>query len=43
VFDQGDDDGIVVLLIERPEPELHRAVQEAIRLCPAQAIVAVDD
>lgn len=38
VFDQRDEDGIVVLLKERPDPSQHEAVHEAARLCPAVAI-----
>ena len=37
VFDQ-DDDGIVTLLIEDPDPTDHDDVLEAVRVCPAQAI-----
>lgn len=38
VFDQDDDDGLVVLLDESPGPELAEGVREAARLCPAQLI-----
>ncbi|GAA2786971.1 ferredoxin [Saccharopolyspora taberi] len=38
VFDQRDDDGVVVLLDPAPRPELHDAVREAAMLCPAAAI-----
>lgn len=38
VFDQGDDDGIVVLLREDPGDELHDAVRKAEEVCPASAI-----
>jgi ferredoxin len=38
VFDQSDDDGIVVLLQERPPAELHDDVRQAARVCPALAI-----
>ena len=37
VFDQ-DDEGIVELLQESPEPHLRQAVREAAELCPAQLI-----
>ncbi|MEW2620506.1 ferredoxin [Streptomyces sp. NPDC048106] len=40
VFDQDDEDGTVVLLDDRPQPELHDAVREAAALCPVQAILA---
>jgi ferredoxin len=38
VFDQRDEDGIVVLLDETPAPGLHDATREAALLCPALAI-----
>jgi ferredoxin len=38
VFDQRDEDGIVVLLVSEPTGELHAAVQEAAQICPAAAI-----
>ncbi|MFI9324396.1 ferredoxin [Kitasatospora aureofaciens] len=38
VFDQRDEDGIVVLLDARPPAELHQAVQDAAAVCPAAAI-----
>ncbi|MEV5707508.1 ferredoxin [Actinoallomurus sp. NPDC052274] len=38
VFDQRDEDGIVVLLDERPAERLHAAVREAADICPAGAI-----
>jgi ferredoxin len=38
VFDQRDEDGIVVLLDETPAPELHDATREAAMLCPALVI-----
>jgi ferredoxin len=38
VFDQREDDGIVVLLDERPPEPLHDAVREAADVCPAVAI-----
>ena len=38
VFDQRDEDGIVVLLDETPSPHLHDATREAAVLCPALAI-----
>ncbi|MEU1087050.1 ferredoxin [Streptomyces sp. NPDC005576] len=37
VFDQ-DDDGIVHLLLDRPEAEHHEDVKEAVAVCPAAAI-----
>ncbi|MER7179136.1 ferredoxin [Streptomyces hyaluromycini] len=38
VFDQRDEDGIVVLLDEFPPTELHDDVRQAARVCPALAI-----
>ncbi|MFJ7996535.1 ferredoxin [Streptomyces sp. NPDC096310] len=39
VFDQRDEDGIVVLLDAAPAEEQHVAVREAAAVCPAAAIV----
>jgi ferredoxin len=38
VFDQGEDDGIVILLDPTPSAELHASVREAVSVCPATAI-----
>ncbi|MEV6563162.1 ferredoxin [Streptomyces kronopolitis] len=38
VFDQRDEDGIVVLLNAEPPAALHKAVEEAAAICPAAAI-----
>ncbi|MFC9999492.1 ferredoxin [Nocardia sp. NPDC127526] len=38
VFDQHDDDGLVVLLDQNPAAELAEAVRLAAEFCPAQAI-----
>ncbi|MFJ8276370.1 ferredoxin [Streptomyces griseoviridis] len=38
VFDQRDEDGVVVLLDDRPPADRHAAVVEAAQLCPAAAI-----
>jgi ferredoxin len=38
VFDQRDEDGVVVLLQENPPAELHDAVRTAAQVCPALAI-----
>jgi ferredoxin len=38
VFDQRDEDGVVVLLDPTPPPELLPQVRQAIRVCPALAI-----
>jgi ferredoxin len=39
VFDQGEDDGIVILLDPTPRTDLHDAVREAASVCPAAAIM----
>ncbi|MFF3941570.1 ferredoxin [Streptomyces phaeofaciens] len=41
VFDQ-DDDGIAILLQERPAPALLDDVREAVAVCPAAAIRLVE-
>ncbi|TMR94145.1 ferredoxin [Nonomuraea basaltis] len=38
VFDQRDDDGIVILLEPEPDADQHAAVREAAAVCPAAAI-----
>ncbi|MEV8435734.1 ferredoxin [Actinosynnema sp. NPDC051121] len=38
VFDQRDEDGVVVLLDPEPAEHLHAAVREAADVCPAAAI-----
>ncbi|MBF6222380.1 MULTISPECIES: ferredoxin [Nocardia] len=38
VFDQRDEDGIVVLLDENPPDELAEDVRQAAAVCPAMAI-----
>uniref|UniRef100_A0AAU3H073 Ferredoxin n=1 Tax=Streptomyces sp. NBC_01401 TaxID=2903854 RepID=A0AAU3H073_9ACTN len=38
VFDQREDDGVVVLLDAAPPQEQHAAVGEAAAVCPAAAI-----
>jgi ferredoxin len=38
VFDQREEDGVVVLLDETPAAEHHDAVREAALVCPAAAI-----
>jgi ferredoxin len=38
VFDQRDEDGVVVLLRENPPAELHDDVRQAAQVCPALAI-----
>ncbi|MEU6714571.1 ferredoxin [Nonomuraea purpurea] len=43
VFDQREDDGIVVLLEAEPAEGLHAAVREAAAVCPAGAIEAAEN
>ncbi|MFI6118932.1 ferredoxin [Streptomyces sp. NPDC051064] len=38
VFDQRDEDGVVVVLNAQPPAELHASVEEAAQVCPAAAI-----
>ena len=38
VFDQRDEDGIVVLLLSEPPADLRESVREAASVCPAMAI-----
>ena len=42
VFDQRDEDGMVVLLDDTRPAELHDAVREAASVCPAAAIRLVE-
>jgi ferredoxin len=42
VFDQRDEDGIVVLLDEAPGRDQHDAVREAVSVCPAAAISLIE-
>ncbi|WP_336208073.1 ferredoxin [Nonomuraea sp. LPB2021202275-12-8] len=39
VFDQNEDDGIVILLEPEPGEDQHAAVRESAAVCPAAAIV----
>lgn len=38
VFDQREEDGIVILLDPEPAESLHAAIHEAAQVCPAAAI-----
>jgi ferredoxin len=38
VFDQGEDDGIVILLQPQPGADQHTLVREAAAVCPGAAI-----
>ena len=42
VFDQRDDDGIVVLLTDNPPAEREDAVRQAASLCPSLAILLAE-
>jgi ferredoxin len=43
VFDQREDDGIVLLLDPSPGEDLHDTVREAANVCPAGAISVSQD
>ncbi|WP_304453092.1 ferredoxin [Nocardiopsis sp. YSL2] len=43
VFDQRDDDGIVVLLDPAPPEDQHPLVRESAAVCPAAAIEVAED
>jgi ferredoxin len=43
LFDQRDDDGIVVVLNENPAPDQYDAARDAAQICPAAAIALLDD
>ncbi|MBE1584340.1 ferredoxin [Nonomuraea angiospora] len=43
VFDQNEDDGIVILLEAEPAADRHAAVREAAAVCPAAAIQVDED
>ncbi|MET8862977.1 ferredoxin [Nonomuraea sp. NPDC004580] len=43
VFDQGEDDGIVLLLDAEPPEGLHAAVREAAAVCPTGALDVSED
>lgn len=43
IFAQNDDDGLVVVLNDRPPADQHAAVREAARLCPALVIELNED
>jgi ferredoxin len=42
VFDQRDDDGVVILLGEHPDEQHHESVYEAATRCPASVIEIYD-
>ncbi|MFC9427655.1 ferredoxin [Streptomyces sp. NPDC056987] len=43
VFDQREDDGIVILLDAHPSEDQHAAVRECVSVCPAGAIHVSED
>ncbi|MEU6131023.1 ferredoxin [Saccharopolyspora sp. NPDC047091] len=43
VFDQRDEDGVVVLLDAAPPAELHDGAREAANMCPAAAIALSEE
>ncbi|HEY8981639.1 MAG TPA: ferredoxin [Streptomyces sp.] len=43
VFDQGEDDGVVVLLTDSPAPRHEAAAREAAAVCPASAITVREE
>jgi ferredoxin len=42
VFDQSEDDGIVILLDPSPAEEFHAAVRESAAVCPGAAITVAE-
>ncbi|GAB2721146.1 ferredoxin [Kitasatospora kifunensis] len=42
VFDQSEEDGLVLLLQDRPDPALRAQLHTAVALCPAGAITVTD-
>jgi ferredoxin len=42
VFDQDEQDGLVIVLKENPGPELEAAARLAARVCPSEAITIED-
>jgi ferredoxin len=43
VFDQRDEDGVSVVLVDRPDGRLAELADQAIRECPAAAIARLTD
>jgi ferredoxin len=43
VFDQQEEDGMVILLVESPSAVDQEAARLAARVCPSEAIVIVED
>jgi ferredoxin len=42
VFDQDEDEGLVVVLDPEPSAEFHNAIRDAVSLCPASAISFIE-
>jgi ferredoxin len=43
VFDQDEQDGIVIVLSEKPAPEFEASARLAARVCPSEAITVHDE
>jgi ferredoxin len=43
VFDQDEQDGIVILLSGNPAPEFEASARLAARVCPSEAITVLDE
>jgi ferredoxin len=43
VFDQDENDGVVILRSENPSPDQHAAVRVAAEMCPASVITVTED
>lgn len=42
VFDQDEDDGKVILLMETPDEALRHEVVESVNVCPASALIITE-
>lgn len=43
VFDQDEEDGVVILRTDNPAPEVESAARLAARVCPSEAITIHED
>jgi ferredoxin len=43
IFDQSEEDGLVLLISEQPDADAEAAVRQAVRLCPSQALSVQDE
>lgn len=43
VFDQDENDGVVILRNDHPGPDQHAAVRVAAEMCPASVITVTED